>query len=147
MSLIELTYMGQTKSLPLEKVKILDFARSARVWNSDHGLTGAIMYGNDFFIQILEGGFYDVERVCRKINRYSPCESVIRLDCRPLKLRSFPFSPSLCISQAQLINKLPSLEDALKISKLYQKEQLLYVTRQFSKYYFNMGKSQTASCV
>jgi hypothetical protein len=141
MSLIELTYLGYTKSRPLEEAKILDFARSARVWNSDHGLTGAIMYGNDFFIQILEGGFYDVERVCRKINRYSPCENVIRLDCRPLKLRSFSFSPSLCISQSQLINKLPSLADALKISKPYQKERLLYVAQQFSKYYFNMGES------
>lgn len=147
MSLIEMTCLGYTKSHPLEKVKILDFARSTRVWNSDHGLTGAIIYGNDFFIQILEGGFYDVERVCRKINRYSPCEKLVRLDCRPLKLRSFPFSPSLCISESQLQKKLPSLADALKNSKPYQKEQLLHITRQFSEYYFDMGLGQTASCV
>lgn len=144
MSLVELTYLGYTKSRPLEKIKILDFSRSARAWNFDHGLTGAIIYGDDFFIQILEGGFYDVEKVCRKINRHMPCENIIQLDCRPLKLRSFSFSPSLCISQSQLEKKLPSLADALKNSKPYQKDQLLYVTRQFSEYYFDIG--QTASC-
>ena len=138
MSMIELTYLGYANSRTLEESKILDFARSARAWNSEHGLTGAILYGNNFFIQVLEGKFNDVEKVCRKINRCSPCENIIRLDCRPLKLRSFA-SPALCVSPSQLEKKLPLLADALKNVEQDQKEQLLYIARQFSEYHFEIG--------
>jgi len=146
MSMIELTYLGHANSSPLEESKILDFARSARAWNSEYGLTGAILYGNHFFIQVIEGKFNGIEKVCGKINRYSPCENIIRLDSRPLKLRSFASFPALCVSTSQLEKKLPLLANALKNVGHDQKEQLLYITRQFSDYHFEIGPRQNASC-
>jgi len=137
MSLIELVFLGHSSPSPILEDEFKEFVRMARAWNFNHDVTGAILYGEDYFAQILEGDFYNIDKVCRKIKYYSPHKKLVQLDCRPMKLRSFHGYPALCISASQLAKRVPDLADDLKDFNPLEESRLLKVMREFSKFHFD----------
>ena len=66
MFLTQLVYVSEAKpNLGLNEIK--NILTSARQHNQDHGLTGALFFNHRHFIQCLEGGRSEVNRIYHKI--------------------------------------------------------------------------------
>lgn len=66
---MELSYLIY-KSVPIENItekSLLEIAEKSKENNIDHGLTGLLVYGNNAFVQILEGTEQNIETLYKKL--------------------------------------------------------------------------------
>jgi hypothetical protein len=64
--LVRLMYASRAKSA-MEQEALMAILRSARSANPAHGVTGALCYSNQTFMQVLEGGRMAVNRLYNRI--------------------------------------------------------------------------------
>ena len=61
----------------------------SRAWNSTHGLTGILLYGNGSIMQVLEGPHDEVQYIFARISRDTRHAHVVKLADGPIEHRHF----------------------------------------------------------
>lgn len=82
-NLIERT--GQKKSDALHQI-----LHSARLRNSECGITGALLFSTEYFAQVLEGPKLAIENTFERIQRDDRHNEVTVLECSDIGSRDFP---------------------------------------------------------
>ncbi|MGZ3873285.1 MAG: BLUF domain-containing protein [Mucilaginibacter sp.] len=74
----------------LADAELLEILRTARTNNLEHHITGVLLYSGGTFIQALEGGPEDVDKIFAAIEKDNRHKNVLKLIDEPLSERSFP---------------------------------------------------------
>ena len=70
--------------------EIRSILEKARSNNSHLSVTGALLYNDGFFAQVLEGPLSGIQQIFEKIQRDNRHGDVTVLECSPTKARDFP---------------------------------------------------------
>ena len=81
---------SSASSTPLQTEELEDILEEAQSNNSEHGITGALVYTDGFFLQILEGDKLQVEALMRKISKDLRHETVSILHAAEVEKAAFP---------------------------------------------------------
>jgi hypothetical protein len=87
--LVQIVYVSSAAA-PMTANELRDLLIRAQRDNQKAELTGALLYSDGNFIQVLEGRAEEVERVFARICRDRRHHGVIRLFSRTIAARSFP---------------------------------------------------------
>ncbi|WP_420414207.1 BLUF domain-containing protein [Roseibium sp.] len=87
MHLVSMIYASKTKDI--DDVAIDGILQKARSNNPKLGLTGVLLFNSKFFVQCLEGGRMDVNRLYNAIAKDPRHEDPVILDYREVPSRSF----------------------------------------------------------
>ncbi|MGE0637293.1 MAG: BLUF domain-containing protein [Bacteroidia bacterium] len=108
---MELTYLIY-KSKPtanLSEKDLLEIAEQSKNNNIDNGLTGLLIFGNNEFIQVLEGSEKDIEALYQKLLSDKRHNDVIIVKRGELERRYFPTWSmgfrAVSVDEMQLIDK------------------------------------------
>lgn len=81
-------YMSQAKE-PFGTLELVILLAQARIFNAQHNITGLLIYGNQQFIQVLEGEQAVISALYERIAADSRHEAIVKLADMPLSKRSF----------------------------------------------------------
>ncbi len=77
---IRLTYASTTTSKPATiRQDLVSILNEAQMHNSNHGICGALFYGNDYFFQCIEGQKAEIDRLYEKLLKDPRHKEVILL--------------------------------------------------------------------
>ena len=88
-SLFRLVYQSQAIS-PFPAAELETLLRKARTHNQAHRLTGLLLYGEEQFLQVLEGANPALEELYGRIQRDPRHTQVRTLSYLPISTRAFP---------------------------------------------------------
>lgn len=80
---------SSASSTPMQLEELEDLLEQAQANNAIHGITGALVYADGFFLQILEGDRESVERLMERISRDLRHETLTVLQEGDIPNRSF----------------------------------------------------------
>ncbi len=89
---MELSYLIY-KSVPVDNISeksLLEIAEGSKENNIDNGLTGLLVYGNNTFVQVLEGAEQDIETLYQKLLADKRHSNVTVVKRGELERRYFP---------------------------------------------------------
>ena len=81
-------YMSQAKE-PFGTLELVILLAQARIFNAQHNITGLLIYGNQQFIQVLEGEQAVISALYERIAADSRHEAIVKLADMPLSKRGF----------------------------------------------------------
>ena len=87
-SLHHLVYQSVATS-PLEEPDLARILSHSRAWNTEHGLTGVLLYSNGNLLQVLEGPEDEVRHIFSRIARDARHANVTKLADGPIARRQF----------------------------------------------------------
>jgi hypothetical protein len=87
--MVQLVYVSSA-SKPFEREELERLLAVARASNGRYRITGALMYSDGNFLQVLEGPDDAVQRVYAKICQDPRHRGILCLLSRPIEARSFP---------------------------------------------------------
>jgi hypothetical protein len=86
--LVRLLYASRAET-PLSSAQIDAILARSRSFNPDHGITGVLCYSGDLFMQVLEGGRDEVNKLYAEIVRDPRHHDVLLLDYAEISERRF----------------------------------------------------------
>lgn len=132
----QLIYFSQA-TVPFNESQLAWLLRQARTFNAAHGITGILLYGNEQFLQVLEGEPPTVQALYAHIRQDPRHRSVVTYADHPIAERAFtewnmafqPLAPrqftqfASCVSPAEVHLERENLREA--------DQQLLQLLRTF----------------
>jgi len=88
MSLVSLVYVSRSAQ-PMSDADLKDILAEARDKNAAKGITGMLLYRDDFFVQALEGDKAAVQTTYEKICKDPRHTRILKLYEHPLKVRAY----------------------------------------------------------
>jgi hypothetical protein len=74
---------------PLSEQELQALLRQSREWNSEHGLTGVLLYSDGDILQVLEGTPYEVNYIFERIQKDCRHHNVTKLADGFIQARNF----------------------------------------------------------
>ena len=84
-----IVYLSTSNGLMTEN-QLVEILRQARAYNTEHQITGLLLYSEGTFIQLIEGSAKDVDTIFSKIRYDNRHKGLIKLIDKPLAERDFP---------------------------------------------------------
>lgn len=84
-----LIYLSRATA-PLGEAQLQDLLTQARLHNAAHGITGVLLYGNDQFVQVMEGEAATVQALYERIQRDPRHGGVTTFADKDIAERAFP---------------------------------------------------------
>lgn len=81
---------SSVSSTPMQLDELEDILEQAQSSNATEGITGALVYSDGHFLQILEGEMSDVEQLMRRIARDLRHEKILVLQAGDVSAAAFP---------------------------------------------------------
>lgn len=111
-NIIELCYVSKA-SKNFSPQDFLRLIRESRKWNEAHDLTSILFFKDNFFCQIIEGSFKNLDLVCRRIRISSSHNQVTHLETRQVPTRSIPEHALQFYAQDAIQKNFPALFEEL----------------------------------
>lgn len=89
MQLVRLVYVSKVSSSDFDTKELADIRKKSEANNSGGDITGALAFGNDCFLQCIEGGRTAVNKLYTKISTDPRHSDVLLLGYEDISTRSF----------------------------------------------------------
>jgi Sensors of blue-light using FAD len=126
--LIELTYVSE----PAQEMSFLGLMRllyHSYLRNTNMGITGALIFENDRFGQVIEGPRTQIEDLWEKIQKDTRHKNIQLIDSRPIEHRSFSKWTMVFQGSEEVAKKLPEIAKAVKEVNFPAEHPLLIALR------------------
>ena len=126
--LIELTYVSE----PAQEMSFLGLMRllyHSYLRNTSMGITGALIFENNRFGQVIEGPRAQIEDLWEKIQRDTRHKNIHLIDSRPVDQRSFSKWTMVFQGSEEVAKKLPEIAVAVENVNFPAEHPLLIALR------------------
>jgi hypothetical protein len=126
--LIELTYVSE----PAQEMSFLGLMRllyHSYLRNTSMGITGALIFENNRFGQVIEGPRAQIEDLWEKIQRDTRHKNIHLIDSRPIDQRSFSKWTMVFQGSEEVAKKLPEIAVAVENVNFPAEHPLLIALR------------------